>query len=111
MKRSTFKHHHCVLDWLEDNGFGMTGSMNTHPHIYVYPCPQNTSQYFSPDDGFVMEWTQQSALAHTFQPLTVHPLKHHIYEEPSAVLKFMRTFHGGRRRLRHSPLGNKLYQW
>lgn len=92
--RSAYLHHHCVLDWLNDNGFGLNGSMNTHPYIYVYPFPANGSQeYNSPDDGFFWEWSQRSALGPTYHPLTTHPLKQHIYEHPTAILKVLRTFH------------------
>jgi hypothetical protein len=86
-----------VLDWLEDNGFGMSGSMNKHGQIYVYPYPNNGTSYSSPDDGFFMEWNRKSALSTAYHPLTTHPLKHHIYESPSEVLKYLRTFTGRRR--------------
>ena len=90
-KRTTYGHHHCVLDWLEDNGFGMTGSMNTHPYIYVYPYPNHTS-YSSPDDGFFMERGRKTALSIDQNPLTIHPMKKHMYESPNNVASFVRNF-------------------
>lgn len=89
-QRTTYKHHHCVLDWLEDNGFGMSGSMNTHPHIFVYPFP-NTTSYNSPDDGFIFEITNfQGGLPGNISPLTVHPMKNHIYATPKEANEYVR---------------------
>eukprot|EP01032_Pedospumella_encystans_P014232 gene14232-16361_t len=89
-QRTTYKHYHCVLDWLEDNGFGMSGSMNTHPHIFVYPYP-NTTSYNSPDDGFIFEITNlKGGLPGNVAPLTVHPMKNHIYSTPEDANEYVR---------------------
>ena len=89
--RSIYGHHHCVLDWLEDNGFGMSGSMNNHPDIFVYPYPNHTG-YSSPNDGFVLEWGRNAPLREDECPLTVHPMKKHMYESPEDVAVFVRNF-------------------
>jgi hypothetical protein len=93
--RSVYSHHHCVLDWLEDNGFGVSnnGSMNTHPNIYVYSFPKEGNYVFvSPDDGFILEFGQFLNRTRTdvsFKPLTVHPLKKNIYDAPTDVMQML----------------------
>jgi hypothetical protein len=66
--RSAYHHHHCVLDWYEDNGFGMSGFFY-HPQIYIYPFfsglaattteqgqnNNNKEHFISPMDGYTLQ--------------------------------------------------------
>lgn len=91
--RSTYKHHHCVLDWYQDNGFGMEGNFS-HPHVFLYPYPGD-GQYISPDDGYTLQLLRSHPmpLSHfnqsQFQPLTVHPCKRNPYLRPSDVMNHL----------------------
>ncbi len=110
-QRSTYLHHHCVLDWLEDNGFGVSsnGTMNTHPHIFVYPFPENNRTFISPDDGFVMEWEKKLEyvdVENNYKPLTVHPFKHHIYLSPAEVMVMLKQ--SSKRQRRRLRVGNNM---
>jgi hypothetical protein len=57
--------------------------MNTHPNIYVYSFP---------NEGFVLEFGQFLNRTRTdvsFKPLTVHPLKKHIYDASTDVIQML----------------------
>jgi hypothetical protein len=111
--RSTFAHHHCVLDWYEDNGFGMSGYFDD-PAIYLYPffLKDNVNEmehFISPFDGFSLQIISSKTevimhkksvlvfppnsgwdnceIVSTFQPLTIHPCKNTFYLDPTEGIK------------------------
>lgn len=86
--RSTWLHHHCVLNWYDANHFGMAHNFS-HPHVFLYPFP-GTGQYVSPKDGFSvqigMDNISKMKNKELFKPLTVHPCKVNPFMSPDYVM-------------------------
>lgn len=64
ISQSTYQRIHCVLNWMDDNGFGMSGYLY-HPKIYIYPYFEDMGgqagsssdrqiHFISPMDGFLL---------------------------------------------------------
>lgn len=107
--RSAYHHHHCVLDWYTDNGFGLENEGSfTHPYVFLYPR-HSPDHFHSPDDGYTVETTAAVAFAKAmltsdkFAPFTVHPCKKNFYIPPDKVAERIEScfgHHTGRRLIR-----------
>lgn len=83
-KRTTYHHHHCVLDWYTDNKFSIQYNFS-HPNIFLYPY--NSDHFISPDDGYTKQIDIKTPLnLSLYLPLTVHPCKKMPYLHPTEVL-------------------------
>lgn len=92
--RSSYKHHHCVLDWYEDNGFGMSGNFS-HPYVFLYTL-QTIDHFHSPNDGYTLQidhtnYTREQFASSHWTPLTIHPCKKNFYLPPRNASQLVHT--------------------
>jgi hypothetical protein len=76
----------CVQNWLQSSGFGASGTQKQMDNVYIYPYPNSTSTYNSPDDGFLLQWLgHHDFKGSAFNPLMVRPFMHLMYTAPKDV--------------------------
>ena len=84
--RSSYRHHHCVLEWYDANNFTRINNNLFHPLIYLYPFQPTV--YYSPQGGwtFQLHKTSHFQLNSTiYKPLSIHPCKVDPFVHPNEL--------------------------
>jgi hypothetical protein len=94
--RNAYLHHHCVLDWYQDNRMNISYSWN-HPDVFLYPYLNSRKTFVSPNDGISAQIgiaDLHRKVPDDFQPFSIHPCKNSFSVSASDLLQNISVYCG-----------------
>jgi hypothetical protein len=71
---------------MKNSGYGASGAQKKLDNVYIYPYPNTTATYNSPDDGYLLQWLgHHDFKGSAFNPLLARPFMHLMYTAPNDV--------------------------